>query len=58
MSKAKHLATPSGYNSQTSLLGFFAGIENYATQKGPTSSITNTYKAAQIAALVFLTEAL
>ena len=48
MAEARHLAAPSGNNAQTSLLGFFTGIENYATH-----SITNTYKAYK-AVLAFL----
>jgi len=48
MAEARHLAAPSGNNAQTSLLGFFAGIENYATH-----SIANIYKAYK-AVLSFL----
>jgi len=36
MAKAKHLATASVYNAQTSPFDPFAAIENYATHKGHT----------------------
>ena len=35
MAKARHLATPSGYNVQTSPFGPFPDIEDYDTHKAP-----------------------
>jgi len=43
MAEARHPAAPSGNNAQTSLLGFFAGIENYTTHS--IANIYNAYKA-------------
>ena len=35
MAKARHLATPSGYNAETSLFGSFPDTENFATHNPP-----------------------